>query len=62
MEKVCSRGIPCPVGEPLKKFIFKEYRKAGNLKLFQKSSLLEVEWYMKYPRVKELIRLAEEMN
>ena len=60
--KVCSRGIPCPVGEHLKKFAFKEYRKAGNLKLFQKSSLLEVEGYMKYPRVKELIRLAEEMN
>lgn len=60
--KVCSRGIPCPVGEPLKKFVSKEYRKAGNLKLFQESSLLEVEGYMKYPRMKELIRLAEEMG
>jgi len=62
VRKVCSRGIPCPVGEPLKKFAFRKYRKAGNLKLFQKSSLLEVEGYMKYPRVKELIRLAEEMG
>lgn len=59
---MCSRGIPCPVGEPLKKFASKEYRKAGNLKLFQESSLLEVEGYMKYPRMKELIRLAEEMG
>ncbi len=60
--KACSRGNPCPVGEPLKKFAFREYRKAGNLKLYRKSSSLEVEGYMKYPRVKELIRLAEEMG
>ena len=61
-EKECSKGIPCPVGEPLKKSAFKEYHKLGNLKLYQKSSSLEVEGYMKYPRVKELIRLAEEMG
>ena len=62
VEKACSRRNSCPVGEPLKKFAFREYRKAGNLKLYQKSSSLEVEGYMKYPRVKELIRLAEEMD
>ena len=62
VEKACSRGIPCPVGESLKKFAFKEFRKAGDLKLYQKSSSLKVEGYMKYPRVKELIRLAEEMG
>ncbi|MDI6819623.1 MAG: DUF1847 domain-containing protein [Candidatus Hodarchaeaceae archaeon] len=43
-------------------FKFKEYRKAGNLKLYQKSSSLEVEGYMRYPRVKEPIRLAEGMG
>jgi len=46
----------------LKKFAFREYSKAGNLKLYQKSSSLEVEGYMKYPRVKELVRLVEEMG
>lgn len=61
-EKACSRGNPCPVGESLKKFAFREYSKAGNLKLYQKSSSLEVEGYMKYPRVKELVRLVEEMG
>lgn len=62
VEKACSRGDPCPVGESLKKFAFREYRKAGNLKLYRKSSSLEVEGYMKYPRVKELIWLAKEMG
>lgn len=46
----------------MKKFAFREYHKTGNLKLYRKSSSLEVEGYMKYPRVKELIRLAEEMG
>lgn len=50
------------MGEPLKKTALKEYRKAGNLKLYQKSGLIEIEGYAEYPRVKEIIRLAEEMN
>jgi len=44
----------------VKKSALEKYNK--NLELYQKSSALEVEGYMKYPRVKELIRLAEEMG
>lgn len=62
LEKGCSKGNPCSVGESLKELAYEECRKADNLKLYQKSSSLEVEGYMKYPRVKELIRLAEEMG
>jgi len=62
VEKACSKGAPCPVGKLMKELAFKEYHKANNLKLYQKSSSLEVEGYMKYPRVEELIRLAEEMG
>jgi len=46
----------------MKELAFKEYHKANNLKLYQKSSALEVEAYMKYPRVQEVIRLAGEMG
>ena len=61
-EKVCSRGGPCPVGEPMKESALREYGKKSNLRLYQKSSSLEVEGYMKYPRVQETIRLAGEMG
>ncbi len=46
----------------MKESALKEYRKKSNLKLYRKSSALEAEGYMKYPRVRELIRLAEEMG
>ena len=61
-EKACSMGEPCPVGEPMKESALKEYSKKNNLKLYQKSSALEVEAYMKYPRVQEAIRLAGKMG
>lgn len=61
-EKVCSKGGSCSVGEPMKESALKEYRKNDNLELYQKSSALEVEGYMKYTRVEELIRLAEEIG
>lgn len=61
-KKSCARGEPCIVGGALKSRAVKEYKKKENLALYQKSSSLEVEAYMKYPRVKELIRLAEEMK
>ena len=61
-KKSCTMGEPCPVGEELKSRAGKEYKRKENLALYQKSSSLEIEAYMKYPRVKELMRMAEEMK
>jgi len=61
-EKPCSKGNPCPVGKPMRKSALREYHKEKNLKIYMTSSTLEAEGYMKYTRVEELIRLAEEMG
>ncbi len=61
-KKSCARGEPCPVGLPLKKHAVGEYRKRANSRLYRKSSALEIEGYMKYPRVRELIELAKDMG
>lgn len=60
--RACSKGEPCPVGGPMKKSALEEYRKEDNLKLYRKSSALEVEGYMKYTRVEELIKFAKAMG
>ncbi len=60
--RACSKGEPCPVGGPMKKSALEEYRKEDNLKLYRKSGALEVEGYMKYTRVEEIIKFAKAMG
>lgn len=61
-QKSCAKGEPCPIGAPLKERALNEYSGKKNSKLYQKSSTLEVEGYMEYSRVKELLLLAEDMG
>jgi len=46
----------------MKKSALEEYRKEDNLKLYRKSGALEVEGYMKYTRVEEIIKFAKAMG